>query len=503
MALNIGRQGKLFGIIETGGYGTTQAITAANALRHIDFQASYDPFSRVGSEEKKTSPGKVTVFNRRPTAALGSLAGLLRPSGTLNTVPECSPVLEAGFGSKVNVTLATAIGVPVPTCALLPAEAGLVESGAHYYKVVFMVGALHSLPSAHSLIITTDAGHGKVTVTIPKGPTGTTGRQVFRTEADADPEVAANYKLVGAEVANNTDATFADNFADASLGAVAPTTDDTTTLLTATGGYVLAAGTLAVGDAILITHGGKKYARFITAIATTNLAWAPPLPAAVVTASVIKAGITYKLTTANAVALALFHYLSGYKRELRGVGIDKLALAFDANLEPRFTASGPAQRMLTDAATVAEPGGFTTVGGNPPSGIIGDCYIGSTAYLVKKSDVEIANALKLRNEEYGSAADDGLASELYREGRRGINVSVDAFVETAATLHDLAIAGTQASFFKQTGRTEGNIVACYAPKVDWKVPDMSSGDAAADWAFKGEALESADGMNDELYLALL
>src|SRR5436309_614250 len=104
MSLNIGRRGRLYGKKESA-YGTLQTILAANALRHIDFQANFDPFNRVNSPEKKGSPGTVNLFDRRTTAGLGSLVALARPSGTLNTVPEADFVYEAGFGSKHNVTL--------------------------------------------------------------------------------------------------------------------------------------------------------------------------------------------------------------------------------------------------------------------------------------------------------------------------------------------------------------------------------------------------------------
>jgi hypothetical protein len=108
----------------------------------------------------------------------------------------------------------------------------------------------------------------------------------------------------------------------------------------------------------------------------------------------------------------------------------------------------------------------------------------------------------VRNEEFGSNSDTGQASELFRDGRRSVAVSLDAFVETAASLHDFAVAGTKKSLFVQNGRTEGNIVAVYCPIVYWKVPDTDSPDTATNWSFKGTALESADGANDEYLLAI-
>jgi hypothetical protein len=413
MSLKSGRKGRLYIVEEAGtlggngaGYGQVQdgasgsnsLSAAARVMRHIDFKATYDPFGRVNSTEKKNSPGQVVDFDRRATASLDTLAGLLRPSGTLGTVPECAPVLKAAFGSVSNVTLATTV----------------MNNGA---------------------------------------------------DSEVDPTTTAI------------------------------TVDD------ATG--------LAAGQFISVVVSAKKYVRLITAVAAGNgaapikrLTIAPALPSAPAVDAVVKAGITYKLTTDLAISLAALYCLPSWRREVRGIGIDKFSLTLDANSEPSFTASGPAQKELTDAAAVADPTTKTEVGGNPPSGIVGDTLIASTSYLMKKAQFEITNSLKVRNEEYGSNSDTGEASEVFREGRRMIAINLDAFAETPATLHDFAIAGTRKSFFNQTGRTEGNIVVLYLPIVYWKVPDTTAGEGPTDWAFKGEARESADDANDEAYLGL-
>lgn len=399
MALNIGRKGRLYVVKEAGtqggngaGYGQLQDGTngsntlsaAARAMRHLDFKATFDPFDRQNSQEKKTSPGHVYNFDRRTKAALGSLGALVRPSGVIGTIPESDPVFEAAFGSKTNPALSTTI-------------------------------------------------------------------------------------------------------------ASAPTTG---------GATLTSAGTLAKGDAVLLIVAGKKYVRFLTSVAGAAVTWAPLLPGAPAGGSAVKSAITYKLTTDLAISLAFLHVLSGFRRELRGAGIDKFSLNFDANSEVQYSASGPAANQLSDAAAVADPGAFTQVGGNPPSGIIGDTLIGDVSYLIKKGGVDLNNGLAVRNEEWGSNADSGIASELYRQGRREISVNLDAYVETAASLYDLSKAGTNASFFNQAGRTEGNIVATYAPIVYWKPADTDSPEGPSNWSFKGMALESADGANDELYFAL-
>lgn len=401
MSLKIGRKGRLYLVEEAGsaggngaGYGQVQdgssgsniLSAGARAMRHIDFKFTYDPFGRVNSTEKKTSPGQVVQFDRRSAANLDTLAALLRPSGVLNTLPECSPVLKAAFGSVRNTTLSTTVN-----------DAAATTTGATLTSVVG----------------------------------------------------------------------------------------------------------LEVGDPLLFIVGGKKYVRFVTAIAGSDVTWAPALPAAPADTSAVKAGIVYRLTTDLALSLAMLHCLDSFRRECRGIGIDKLSLTFDANSEMQFSASGPAQKQLTDGDAVADPATFTQVGGNPPSGIVGNTYIGDTVCLMKKAQFDLTNSLAVRNEELGSNGDSGVASDIYRAGRRSVSLSLDTFAEDVAVLHDFAMDGTHKSFFTQVGRTEGNIVALYLPIVDWKVPDTDSPEGPTNWSFKGTALESADEANDEVMLALL
>lgn len=296
-----------------------------------------------------------------------------------------------------------------------------------------------------------------------------------------------------------------DPILEAAFGSKTNVTNSTTVSAspspTTTTATVADAGSLAAGDAVLIAVTGEDdspFVRFLTDVSTNALTWAPALPGAPTSGDAVKGGITYQLTTALAVSLTIAHYLSNFKRELLGAGVDQLSLMFDANEEPRATASGPAHSQLT-GTTQSQPAGFTTVGGNPPSGLVGDCLIGDTAYLVKSLEISIANGLGVRNQEYGVNA----PTELYRRARREISISLEAFAETEATLYDLAEAGTYASLFSQTGRTEGNIVAVYSPKVDWMVPDQDDPDEETSWSHSGMAIETADGQNDELKLALL
>jgi hypothetical protein len=90
------------------------------------------------------------------------------------------------------------------------------------------------LGTATALYLATDLTN------IPIGPSGTTGRKVYRTVANG-----STYKLL-TTIANNTTTTFTDTTADASLGATAPTSD--------TSGLVAQSGEVAAGSpSILVT----------------------------------------------------------------------------------------------------------------------------------------------------------------------------------------------------------------------------------------------------------
>ena len=129
------------------------------------------------------------------------------------------------------ITLAQIAAPEAPTAALAsPAAAGNVEDGAHSYKVTFVATATETEAGAQSdpVTVVDKTTNGQVSLTnIPiSSDANVTARNIYRTEANADPDVDANYKLL-ANIANNTATTFTDNVADGSLTTVAPTTNDT------------------------------------------------------------------------------------------------------------------------------------------------------------------------------------------------------------------------------------------------------------------------------------
>lgn len=119
-----GKRARLY-IGEESSFGVPPTITAVHAMRHISAQLDYDATNKVFFPEKKAGPGRFARATRRSTAGC-TVEGLIRPSGTINTVPECSPILKNAFGSIVNATLSTTVASgPAVTGAVLTSGTGL------------------------------------------------------------------------------------------------------------------------------------------------------------------------------------------------------------------------------------------------------------------------------------------------------------------------------------------------------------------------------------------
>jgi len=270
-------------------------------------------------------------------------------------------------------------------------------------------------------------------------------------------------------------------------------------------GTVASATGLAIGQFILITcpDGKKRLRKLVTGTSGTNLVWSPNLPAGQAPASgaACKGAITYQLTGPNVKSLSFAHYLkltdgtAGLSRNVRGGPVDVLMFEFDANGNPMLKASGPAKDQVAPAPS--QPGGFTTVGGFPPSGISGELLIGNSTLKFLKLAVEIKNAMFLRNEEYGELS----ATEAFRSGRQEIGLTLDTYLENQAVLYDLTLAGTYVSTFMQGGFTEGNCFALHAPNSEYKVSDLDDPDSPVKAPFKGVALETF-GATDALTLGI-
>ena len=256
---------------------------------------------------------------------------------------------------------------------------------------------------------------------------------------------------------------------------------------------------LAVGDAILIALGGSKYVRWITGIATAEVTVAPALPSAPAGTEVVKACTTYGLASAIDDSLTLAHYRSSdtvHSTIIKGAVAEKLAFSFEQNTEGRLNVTFRAKSLVKPAPT--KPGGFTMVGTQaPPSGLSGELYVADAAYRFIRVGLEIDTGVQLREDSYGYASPEGILMT----GRRAVRLKVDARLGDQAVIYDPAASANTLAIMKQTGFTEGNIIAVYAPKVLFSVPDEDSPEDVPTWSFDGRALESADGQNDEVKIA--
>jgi hypothetical protein len=116
------------------------------------------------------------------------------------------------------------IGTPETACvaALAGDGAGNVDDGVHYYKVTYVTSSGESSgnKASNALTVADQGTDGKVDLTaIPTGPSGTTSRKLYRTEAGG-----STYKLLDT-IADNTTTTYEDDTADAGLGAEIPLTN--------------------------------------------------------------------------------------------------------------------------------------------------------------------------------------------------------------------------------------------------------------------------------------
>mgnify|MGYP001401590232 CR=1 FL=1 len=106
------------------------------------------------------------------------------------------------------------IGAPLTT----QGAAGNVNAGLHSWAVTFVTGSGETNLGTNSTPLNVGAGGHIVNLTaIPLGPVGTTARKIYRTVAGN----TGNFLLV-TTINDNTTTTFADNVADSSLGAAAP-----------------------------------------------------------------------------------------------------------------------------------------------------------------------------------------------------------------------------------------------------------------------------------------
>ena len=158
-----------------------------------------------------------------PTDALT----LPNPTAAAAGAQQYSPALEQIGQGWVLLTAPTA-----PT-SNAPTSGGACDNGTHYWLVTYINATGETTMGAASAVQTCATSGNLQTeglTAIPTGPSGTTGRNVYRSKAGAAHAIYTDFFLDCASspcIANNTATTFSDALADASLGANPPAANGT------------------------------------------------------------------------------------------------------------------------------------------------------------------------------------------------------------------------------------------------------------------------------------
>jgi hypothetical protein len=126
--------------------------------------------------------------------------------------------------------------------------------------------------------------------------------------------------------------------------------------------------------------------------------------------------------------------------------------------------------------------------------------LNGVAYKFMNAEIVVKNALQVINENYGTDRAEGF----YREGFRDITFAIEARLTDDLAAYTIAEGGNRFELFIQTGQTEGNIVAKYAPQAEFDtVPEISDEIGALTLNFAGSLFENLAAGNDEFSLGLL
>lgn len=112
-----------------------------------------------------------------------------------------------------NGTVVTEMGAPIATNNLV---AGVL-TGEYFYAITYFIDGVESVTSCISNTVSTSSN--AIDLTLPIGPTGTTERDVYRTEANG-----TQLKFL-VKINDNTTTTYQDNTADGGLNANIPATN--------------------------------------------------------------------------------------------------------------------------------------------------------------------------------------------------------------------------------------------------------------------------------------
>jgi hypothetical protein len=248
---------------------------------------------------------------------------------------------------------------------------------------------------------------------------------------------------------------------------------------TTTGCTLTSAAGVAPGDLAVFNVGsGATLHREVTKVATVvgaaitfdALSAAPAVPGKATV------GITYSFSNTLTESLAIYKYYNAgnFKEAVYGCVVDKMVINIDGTKEVLLSLSGPGARYGTGVggATVqAKPLTHVTVGA-PLGGMVGNFYVGGTAFLVSGLKATVDNQAVLRNKELGVAYASGIAG---RSGAREVGLEITCFLEDT-NLIAKAQAVTKGELRCIVGDTNGSMLLLVAPSVEFEIPEIPAGD---------------------------
>jgi hypothetical protein len=216
-------------------------VDGASRDSNLQFYTSLDATDT--EKVRITSAGNVGVGTTAPTYKLDV-------KGTSAT---------DGINSDIGLNF-TQVAKPASGSVALIASVGNVNAGLHYYYVTYTTAVGET--SSYSIgSVTTDAGNGQVTVTIPTSTDyRVTGRKIYRSRAGDPSYVTYLLTIIG----DNTTTTYVDNIADASITLVGGFYQSNTTnkMLSVGGSSILTADSLGtylgVNAGASVTGGGSN-----------------------------------------------------------------------------------------------------------------------------------------------------------------------------------------------------------------------------------------------------
>lgn len=267
---------------------------------------------------------------------------------------------------------------------------------------------------------------------------------------------------------------------------------------TTTGAVLTSAGTLAVGDCVVVSLASptRREVTRIKSVAGATVTW-DALSAAPANGAVVVSGVNYKFTNNITKSYAIYKYYNagGFKQATYGSVVDMIKISFDGTKEVMLGINGPAAEIAdsTFGTVQAKPGSHTTVG-SPAGGMIGNVYIDGNAFLVIAANIEMNNKIVLRNKELGTSKASGIAG---RENHREVKCRLTFFLEDVSLLtkaHNV----THAVLRVLVGQTNGNMVGAVMPNLEFELPDFPN--ATGPMELTVEARGYAVSGNDALFL---